>query len=132
GDNPPPAALATAPPAVAPPAAQLPSFVFEGGRAVQSSADPAQVYKGLVEYALRSRWNRPADVSDNLFVVEIELSVDRAGRLSDPAWKKSSGHAAWDASVRAAIAATPAVSRPPPTNFPPRVLVRFDVQEVAE
>ncbi|MBX3746687.1 MAG: TonB C-terminal domain-containing protein [Verrucomicrobiae bacterium] len=129
--TPPPAAL-TAPPAVAPPAAQLPSFAFEGGRAVQVSTDPLQLYKGVVEYALRSRWNRPVDVADNTFVAEVEVGIDRTGRISDPSWKRSSGHARWDESVRAAIAATPSVNRPPPEDFPARVLVRFDVQEVTE
>ncbi len=128
--TPPPAQVA--PPAFAPPAAQVPSFSFEGGRAVQSSTDPAQIYKGFVEYALRSKWNRPVDIADRDFVAEVEVAIDPAGRISDPQWKKSSGHRQWDDSVRAAIAGTPAVNRPPPTNFPARVLVRFDVQEVAE
>ena len=47
-------------------------------------------------------------------------------------WKKTSGNARWDASVRAALAATTSISRQPPTNFPPRILVRFDVQEVTD
>lgn len=129
--TPPPAAL-TAPPAVAPPVAQLPSFAFEGGRAVQTSTDPLQLYKGVVEYTLRSRWNRPVDVADNSFIAEVEVSIDGSGRISDPSWKRSSGHARWDESVRAAIAATPSVNRPPPANFPARILVRFDVHEVTE
>ena len=128
----PPTANLAAPPAVAPPSADVPSFVFTGGRAVQSSSDPVQLYRGLMEYALRSRWNRPTDVSDSLFVAEVEVAVDREGRISDPVWKKEAGHAAWDASVRAAVAATTSISRPPPTNFPPRVVVRFDVQEVPD
>jgi outer membrane biosynthesis protein TonB len=128
----PPVASIAAPPAVAPPVTALPSFVFEGGKAVQTSSDPVQLYKGLVEYALRSKWNRPTDLADNSFVAEVEVSVDRAGQLSNPGWKKGSGHTRWDDSVRQAIAATKTVNRPPPTNFPPRILVRFDVQEVAE
>mgnify|MGYP000992379219 CR=1 FL=1 len=124
---PPPAVL----PSTAPPAAAMPSFVFGGGRAVQSSSDPVEVYRGLLEYALRSRWSRPADVADTLFVAEVEVEVDRSGRVSDPQWKKRSGHERWDASVLEAVAATTALTRPPPTNFPPRVLVRFDVQETA-
>ncbi len=126
-----PAGLA-APPPVAPPSSDVPAFVFAGGRAVQSSSDPVQLYRGLIEYALRSRWTRPPDVSDALFVAEVEVGVDRQGRLSDPVWQKEAGHAAWDASVREAVAATTALSRPPPTNFPARVVIRFDVQEVAD
>jgi outer membrane biosynthesis protein TonB len=121
-----------APPAVAPPPLDVPAFVFEGGQAVESTSDPIQLYKGFVEYAFRSRWNRPVDVPDASFVAEIEVAIDRAGRVSGSDWKRRSGHERWDASVRAAIAQTTALNRPPPTNFPSRVLVRFDVQEVQE
>lgn len=117
-----------APPVVAPPAAELPSFDFDGGKLVQSSSDPVQLYKGMLEYALRSKWNRPTDMADDDFVAEIEVAVDRAGKISDPQWKKSSGNSVWDDTVRQAIAATTSTTRPPPTNFPPRVTIRFDVQ----
>ncbi len=130
-EAPPPSAVA-APPPVAPPAVDVPSFVFEGGKAVETSSDPVQIYKGFVEYALRSKWNRPTDIADKDFVAEVEISVDRSGRVSNPDWKKTSGHSRWDESVRGALAATTSVSRPPPTNFPARILVRFDVQEVTE
>ncbi len=110
-----------APPVVAPPAAELPSFDFDGGKLVQSSSDPVQLYKGLLEYALRSKWNRPTDMADDDYVVEVEVSVDRTGQISDPQWKKSSGNKIWDDSVRQALAATKSMTRPPPTNFPPRV-----------
>lgn len=119
------------PPVVAPPAAELPSFDFEGGKLVQSSSDPVQLYKGMIEYALRSKWNRPTDMADDDFVAEIEVSVDRAGKISDPQWKKSSGNKVWDDTVRQALAATTSMTRPPPTNFPPRVTIRFDVQSEA-
>jgi outer membrane biosynthesis protein TonB len=126
---PPPVA---APPAVAPPAMEVPAFVFEGGKAVESTADPVQLYKGYVEYALRSKWNRPVDLADHDFVAEIEVSVDREGRISQPDWRKGSGNSRWDASVRGALAATQSLNRPPPANFPPRIVIRFDVQEVAD
>ena len=45
---------------------------------------------------------------------------------------RRSGHPRWDASVQAALAATKSISRPPPTNFPHQVIVRFDVQEVVD
>ncbi|MEI9962331.1 MAG: TonB C-terminal domain-containing protein [Limisphaerales bacterium] len=118
-----------APPVVAPPANELPSFDFEGGKLVQSSSDPVQLYKGLLEYALRSKWNRPDDMADDNFVAEVEVAVDKSGKISSPQWKKGSGDNRWDDSVRQAIAATTSMTRPPPTNFPPRVTVRFDVQE---
>jgi len=128
----PPQSINAAPPAVAPPAADVPAFEFSGGKAVQSSSDPAILYKGYVEYTFRSQWNRPTDERDDDFVAEVEVSVDPAGRISDPVWKKGSGNARWDDSVRSAVAATKSLDRPPPKNFPPRVLVRFDVQEATE
>lgn len=123
---------AAVPPAVAPPAVDVSSFVFEGGKAVETSTDPAEVYKGFVEYALRSNWNRPADLADRDFVAEVEVKVDRSGRVMSPEWKRKSGNQRWDSSVEAALASTGILSRPPPKNFSERVIVRFDVQEVTE
>jgi outer membrane biosynthesis protein TonB len=121
-----------APPTVAPPAAELPSFEFEGGKAVETSSDPIQLYKGAVEYALRSKWQRPDNMVDDNFVAEVEMSIGRDGRISNPQWEKGSGNTRWDDSVRQALAAVTHMDRPPPTNFPPRILVRFDVQEETE
>ena len=121
-----------APPTVAPPAAELPSFEFEGGKAVETSSDPIQLYKGAVEYALRSKWQRPDNMADDNFVAEVEMSIGRDGRISNPQWEKGSGNTRWDDSVRQALAAVTHMDRPPPTNFPPRILVRFDVQEETE
>ena len=98
---------------------------------MQSSSDPVQLYKGLLEYALRSRWNRPTDEADDDYVVEVEVAVSRDGQISDAQWKKGSGDKRWDESVRQALAATTSMTRPPPANFPPRVTVRFDVQSEA-
>jgi hypothetical protein len=123
---PPPANFA---PVAAPPAAEVPSFTFEGGKEVQTSSDPSLIYSSSVEASLRSKWSRPDDIDDHLYVAEVEVSVDQSGRISDPVWLKDSGNKRWDDSVRKAIAATPGMSRPPPKNFPPRVVVRFDVQE---
>jgi len=36
-----------------------------------------------------------------------------------------------DDSVRQALAGTTSMNRPPPTNFPARVIIRFDVQSEA-
>jgi hypothetical protein len=132
--EPPKAAAAppvVAPPMIAPPAAELPAFDFDGGKLVQSSSDPVQLYKGQLEYTLRSKWNRPDNLADDDFVAEVEIYVDRAGNISDPKWQKGSGNSAWDDSVRRAIAATTSMTRPPPTNFPSRVTVRFDVMSEA-
>ena len=127
---PPPSTVA--PPTVAPPAAELPSFEFEGGKTVESSSDPVQLYKGAVEYALRSKWQRPDNIADDSYVAEVEVAVDRKGQISDPVWKKASGNQLWDNSVRQAVAAVKEMDRPPPTNFPPQILVRFDVQAETE
>lgn len=144
-DNPPPVEVAKAPtvnnaaqsgtlapPPIAPPAIDVPSFAFEGGRAVRTSSDPIELYRGLIEHSLRSRWERPADIADRYFVAEVDVEVDRKGALGASTWKKRSGHVQWDASVQAALAATRSVPRPPPTNFPGKVTIRFDVQEVVD
>ncbi len=121
-----------APPTVAPPTAELPSFVFEGGKAVETSSDPVQLYKGEVEYALRSKWDRPDNLKDDDYVAEVKLSIGRDGQIRDPVWEKESGNQVWDDSVRRALAAVTHMDRPPPTNFPPHIVVRFDVQEETE
>jgi hypothetical protein len=121
-----------APPTVAPPAAELPSFAFDGGKEVVSSSDPVQLYKSAVEYALRSKWSRPDNLRDDDYVAEVKLSVRGDGELSNPVWEKESGNRVWDDSVRRAVAAVTRMDRPPPTNFPPHIVVRFDVQEETE
>lgn len=128
---PPPPVVAVAPPAAAaaPAAVDVPSFAFEGGKTVETSSDPVQLYKGLLEYSLRSRWNRPEGADDLNFVAEIEVAVDRSGQISKPVWMKRSGNKQWDDSVQQAIDRATSMSRPPPTNFPSRVVVRFDVAE---
>ncbi len=73
--------------------------------------------------------DRPTDMDDHSFVAEVEVSVDQSGQIANPVWKKGSGDTRWDNSVRQALARTRSVSRVPPVNFPPRVLVRFDVVE---
>jgi TonB family protein len=128
-ETPPPAA---GPPTVAPPAAELPSFVFEGGKTVESSSDPVQLYKGLLEYAFRSKWNRPQNLHDDDYVAEVSVTVDRSGQISGVEWLKGSGNPVWDNSVHRAIAAMMKMDSQPPTNFPPSVVIRFDVQQETE
>ena len=123
----PPPSTADAPPSAAPPPVDVPSFTFEGGKAVETTSDPVQIYRSLLEYSFRSRWERPEDTADPSLVDEVEVAVDRSGQISNPVWMKTSGNKGWDDSVRRAVAATKAVNRPPPTNFPSRVLVRFDI-----
>lgn len=123
---PPPAA--EAPPVSAPPAVDLPSFFSDGAKEVLEVSDPKLQYKGLVELALRTRWNRPEDVDDQTYVAEVELNIDPDGKVVGSKWLKGSGNARWDKSVREAVAATKTISRPPPKGFPGTFLARFDVE----
>ncbi len=123
----PPPPVVAAPPAVAPPPAELPSLDFDGGKTVQFSADPVQLYKSALEYELRSKWNRPQDTADDNFVDEVEISINSDGDISHPTWKKNSGDKQWDASVLAAVASVKNIGRRPPPGFPDQVMVRFDV-----
>src|SRR5271166_2927719 len=95
---PPPVA---APPVVAPAAVDVPSFEFEGGKAVNSESDPVQLYKGYLEYTLRSKWNRPDNLPDDNYVAEVAVNVAKDGSLGRPQWLKGSGDDKWDASVKA-------------------------------
>ena len=107
----------------------MPSFEFEGGKAVNSESDPVQLYKGYLEYSLRSKWNRPDNMEDDSWVAEVAVNVDQQGNLGQPKWLKGSGDAQWDASVKKVFKLVPQIDRRPPTNFPPNVTIRFDVQE---
>jgi outer membrane biosynthesis protein TonB len=121
-----------APPVVAPAAVDVPSFEFGGGKTVLSESDPVQLYKGYLEYTLRSKWNRPENLADDDFVAEVSVNVDKQGNLSNISWQKGSGNAPWDQSVKDVFKNITQIDRRPPTNFPPNVVIRFDVQEETE
>ena len=121
-----------APPVVAPAAVDVPSFDFAGGKTVVSENDPVQLYKGYIEYVLRTKWNRPENMDDDRYVAEVGVSVDPAGKLSNVNWQKGSGNAQWDASVKDVFQNINQIDRKPPTNFPDHVTIRFDVQEETE
>ena len=121
-----------APPVVAPPTADVPSFEFEGGKAVNSESDPVQLYKGYIEYTLRAKWNRPDNLDDDKYVAEVAVNVDKSGNISHPNWLKGSGDAKWDQTVKDVFKVVSNIDRRPPTNFPPNVVIRFDVQEETE
>lgn len=129
---PPPVAPANAapPPVVvsaAPPPAIGADFNFaDGAKVVQSTADPVEAFKGFLEYSLRAKWNKPDGIDDTAFVAEVEVAIAPDGRIEGFEWRGGSNDKAWDASVRAALAATKSVGRTPPTGFPRRVVVRFD------
>jgi hypothetical protein len=128
--TPPPAA--TVAPSVAPPAAETPSFDFEGGKRVESSSDPNVLYKGFVEYTLRSHWVRPVGVADSSYIAEVEVTLAPDGTVLSSDWKKGSGDSAWDDSIKAVLVETHSIGRPPPKGFPQKVLVRFDVQTTSD
>jgi len=62
-----------APPTVAPPPTELPTFDFDGGRTVISSSDPVELYRSAIELAFRSKWNRPENMNDDDYAVEIQV-----------------------------------------------------------
>ena len=121
-----------APPVVAPPSVDVPSFEFSGGKTVLSESDPVQLYKGYMEYNLRSKWQRPENMADDNYVAEVAVNVDAQGQLSHVAWLKGSGNATWDQTVKNVFQSVTTIDRRPPTNFPDHVTIRFDVQEETE
>jgi outer membrane biosynthesis protein TonB len=125
-------ASSAASPTVAPPPSELPSFDFDGGKSVISSTDPVEIYRSAIESAFRSKWNRPENMTDDNYFVDIKVSIRPDGQISDVQWRKGSGNSAWDESVRRAIVSVKSMDNLPPTNFPPYVMIRFDVQEDTE
>jgi outer membrane biosynthesis protein TonB len=130
---PPPAGNATPPPVAAgttiaaPAQVNTADFDFsDGAKQVESTSDPVQIYRGSVEYAFRSHWQKPEGLDDSQFVVELEVGVGADGSISKADWKRGTGDPKWDASVRSAVAATKSVGRAPPKNFPSTFIVRFD------
>jgi hypothetical protein len=121
-----------APPVVAPAAVDVPSFEFGGGKTVLSESDPVQLYKGYLEYQLRSKWNRPENMADDSYVAEVSVNVDKQGKFDQVKWLKGSGDERWDKTVKDVFKAITSIDRRPPTNFPPSVVIRFDVQEETE
>lgn len=114
-------------PAVAPPTLDA-SFFGDGAKQVVEVSDPKLIYKGAIERALRSNWDRPDDMKDDEFVAEVELSIDPQGKVTGSRWVKGSGDARWDKTVKTAVAATKNVGTPPPSGFPAKFMARFDVE----
>ncbi len=127
-----PAAVTSAAPppvgtAAAPPPAIGADFDFnDGAKAVQTTSDPQALYKQRVEYAFRSRWQKPDGLDDTGYVVEVEVAVSQDGAVTGTNWKKGSGDKKWDDTVRDALASTKSVGSKLPKGFPDRFLVRFD------
>jgi TonB family protein len=113
----------------APPTVDMPNMDFgDGAHAVVAVSDPKLLYKGLVESALRSHWARRDDIADETYAAEVELAIDTQGTVRSSRWIRGSGDERWDKTVKAAVEATKAISRPPPKGFPERFITRFDVE----
>ena len=128
---PPIAVTSAAPPpsttAAAPPPAIGADFDFnDGAKAVQTTSDPQALYKQRIEYAFRSRWQKPEGIDDTAYVVEVEVAVAPDGTVKGTDWKRGSGDTKWDATVRDAMASIKSVGGKPPKGFPERFVVRFD------
>jgi len=131
----PTSATATPPPgvaSVAPPPAEVSSVDFDGGKPVESTSDPNILYKSFVEHTLRTHWSRPEGIPDESFVAEVQVGISPDGKIVRTEWKKGSGDDTWDQSVKRALSQTTLLGRKPPKGFPGEVLVRFDVQPVAD
>jgi len=126
---PPPSDVA---PSVAPAQVNLPSFAFnDGAHDVQSISDPVEVYKSIIEHSIRANWKRQENIDDTNFKAEVEMNIDAKGRVVDSRWLTGSGNAAWDESVKSAVAQTTAINQAPPKGFPGKFIVRFDVSTIA-
>jgi TonB family protein len=125
----PPPASVNAAPAVAPAAVTLPSFDFsDGAKEVSTISDPNGIYKAFIEHAVKGRWNRPEDMSDDNYVAEVEFSINTKGEVMGSRWLSGSGNSRWDKSVQEAIAQVKSIGKAPPKNFPSTFTVRFDVE----
>jgi len=69
---------------------------------------------------------------DNGAPVDLNSLANRQGGISETQWLKGSGNEKWDDSVKQVFQVVKNIDRPPPTNFPPQVTIRFDVQEETE
>jgi TonB family protein len=108
----------------------LPAFEFgDGAKGTGGGGnDPTENYRAGFEVAVRSRWNRPEDLPDENFVAEANVTIDAKGKVLDVQWLSLSGNARWDASVKAAMGTMKGLAKPPPKGFPPKFVVRFDVE----
>ena len=61
-------------------------------------------------------------------MAEVRVDVDEDGIISNPVLQKSSGDADWDQTVKDVFKEVTQIDRRPPTNFPPEITIRFDVQ----
>lgn len=138
-----PAAVAAAPPPVALPAtaAPLPTVVApdapaaaiqadfqfdDGAKVVSTTSDPIEAFRGFIELSFRTRWMKPEGIDDTRYVAEVDVSLEKDGRIGGYQWVRGSDDKAWDDSVRSALTATRSISRPPPAGFPQRFRIRFD------
>ena len=104
-------------------------LISTAARPVISSSDPVQLYKGCSNTPCAPNGTGPEDMADDNFVAEVEVAVDRDRAASAiRSGRKVPATPSGTIPCAQAIAATTSMTAPPPTNFPPRVIVRFDVQ----
>ena len=91
------------------------------------SGSVASVTPSAEAVTLREHYSL-VELPDDNYTAEVAVNVDRDGNLSQPQWLKGSGDPKWDASVKEVFKVVSNIGKPPPTNFPPQVTIRFDVQ----
>jgi TonB family protein len=103
----------------------------ESGTSTQASeGDP---YATLVHEAILKNWSVPAGLSIGdviTFETEVNVVIAADGRILEPALRKSSGNALYDASCLQAVEATRRVA-PPPPRYRKGLVVVFDGKELA-
>jgi len=129
---PPPAQVVPGP--AAPAAAAAPDFNFsDGAKQVETGTlSPIEMYEGRIKSAFQLNWNRPEDMDDANFVAEVDVQVDKKGRVTGIKWLKKSGNKRWDKSVEEAVDRTASIDATPPKDFPSHFVVRFDVVAASE
>ena len=110
-------------PTVAPNVVQLPSFdFFDGAKKINSTNDPIELYRLYLESNIKSAWQVP----DNDGVVNAEITIDSKGKITSTKILNFTD-LIWEMSVSQALSKIEKFSKEPPTNFPKRFTIRFDI-----
>lgn len=120
GEGPPPL---DAPPAADAPEMDIPNANVGGGGEVVT---PQEAYRRTIQSVFLSVWDKPVGIDDSTFSADVEMTVDRNGRIQDARFVRGSGDSKWDGTVKAALAKIKEIGSPPPDKFPPSFSVRFD------
>lgn len=120
GDAPPPV---DAPAAADAPEMYIPNANAGGGGEVLT---PEESYRRTIQSVFLSVWDKPVGIDDSSFSADVEMTLDRRGRIEAARFVRGSGDSKWDDSVRAALNKIKDIGAPPPDKFPPSFSVRFD------